>query len=243
MRDRWPDVTEGLDETDLLGDTKLRDETGRIMLTIYNIPVSIYTAKLRVVLRHKGLAFDEQPPPGGYRSEAYRKIVPSGNIPALIDGNVMLSDSEAIAEYLEEKHPEPTMMPQGLVPRAKARERGRFHDTRLEPALRAMYPLLKSRVATDLDDGFTELNRHLKALDLLLSTDGLPTRHLLLCDAGFVVTFEWLHHIERELGLKLTWPSSVVAYEKRLSSYPAVAEEVQHYRPAISEYLESTRSA
>lgn len=207
------------------------------MLKIYNVPVSIYTAKLRVTLRHKGLEFEELPPPGGYRSDAYRKIVPSGNIPTLLDGDVMLSDSEAIAEYLEEKHPTPSMMPQGLVPRAKARERGRFHDTRLEPALRAIYPLLKERAPDALRDGFAQINRHLKALELLLTTDGLPTRHLLLCDAGFAVTFEWLGQLERVLGLKLTWPSSVTAYKNRLSSYPAVEAELVHYRPAIEAYL------
>ncbi len=207
------------------------------MLTIYNIPVSIYTAKLRVVLRHKGLAWEELPPPGGYRSEVYRKIVPSGNIPTMLDGDVMLSDSEAIAEYLEEKHPEPAMMPVGLVPRAKARERGRFHDTRLEPALRAMYPLLKSRDPEALTAGFAEVNRHFAALELLLNTDGLPTRNLLLCDAGFAVTFEWLASLERALDMELEWPSSVVAYRKRLSSYPAIADELDHYRPAIRAYL------
>ncbi|MEN8892100.1 glutathione S-transferase family protein [Planktotalea arctica] len=207
------------------------------MLTIYNIPISIYTAKLRVVLRHKSLAWEELAPPGGYRSQAYRKIVPSGNIPTMMDGDVMLSDSEAIAEYLEEKHPEPSMMPMGLVPRAKARERGRFHDTRLEPALRAMYPLLKERDPEALNAGFSEINRHLKALELLLTTDGLPTRNLLLCDAGFAVTFEWLAALERALGLELEWPSSVVAYRKRLSSYPAVADELEHYRPSIRAYL------
>jgi len=190
-----------------------------------------------VTLRHKELAFEELPPPGGYRSDAYRKIVPSGNIPTMIDGDVMLSDSEAIAEYLEEKHPEPAMMPPGLVPRAKARERGRFHDTRLEPALRAMYPRLKERDAADLQAGFDEIDRHLQALELLLSTDGLPTRHLLLCDAGFAVTFEWLGQLERALDLKLVWPSSVTAYRKRLSSYPAVEAELTHYRPAIEAYL------
>lgn len=207
------------------------------MLTIYNIPVSIYTAKLRVVLRHKGLAWEELPPPGGYRSEAYRKIVPSGNIPTMIDGDVMLSDSEAIAEYLEEKHPEPAMLPHGLVPRAKARERGRFHDTRLEPALRAIYPLLKERDPEALQAGFLEVERHFAALELLLNTDGLPSAKLLLCDAGFAVTFEWLASLERVLGMELTWPSSVVAYRKRLSSFSAVADELEHYRPAIRAYL------
>lgn len=207
------------------------------MLTIYNIPVSIYTAKLRVVLRHKGLLWEELPPPGGYRSDAYRKIVPSGNIPTLIDGDVMLSDSEAIAEYLEEKHPDPAMLPKGLVARAKVRERGRFHDTRLEPALRAMYPLLKTRDPQALAQGFSEIDRHLAALDLLLRTDGLSTRDLMLCDAGFAVTFEWLVSLEDALSLDLNWPDAVGEYRQTLSKHAAVVDELAHYRPAIKAYL------
>ena len=48
------------------------------MLKVYAIPVSLYCAKLRIVLRHKGLAWEEVPPPGGYGSEDYKQVVPSG---------------------------------------------------------------------------------------------------------------------------------------------------------------------
>lgn len=207
------------------------------MLTIYNIPISIYTAKLRVVLRHKGLEWEELPPPGGYRSDAYRKIVPSGNIPTMLDGDVMLSDSEAIAEYLNEKHPDPAMLPEGVVPRAKAREKGRFHDTRLEPSLRAMYPLLKTREAGALEAGFSEINRHLAALDLLLSLEDWSQERLWLCDAGFAVTLEWLNALEQALSMTLEWPASVKAYQSRIGKTRAVQQELDHYRPAIKEYL------
>ena len=71
------------------------------MLTIYSVPVAVYSAKLHILLRHKGIPFEQLPPPGGYGSDAYRAIVPSGNIPAMIHDGFMLSDSEAIAEYLE----------------------------------------------------------------------------------------------------------------------------------------------
>lgn len=210
------------------------------MLTIYTVPVSIYTAKLRVVLRHKGLDWDELPPPGGYRSEAYRKIVPSGNIPTMIDGDLMLSDSEAIAEYLNEKHPEPAMLPDTISLRAKARERGRFHDTRLEPALRALYPLIKAvpHDRSAIDAGGGAVSGHLAALDLLLRTDTLPSGRLWLGDAGFAVTFEWLKALEAAIGLPLIWPDAVLKYDRALNDYPAVTDELAQYRPAIRAYLE-----
>lgn len=101
------------------------------MLTIYSVPVASYCAKLRIVLRNKNIIFNELPPPGGYGSNEYRKIVPSGNLPAMIHDDFMLSDSESIAEYLDEFFPSVAMMPNTIKLRAKAREFSRSHDTRL----------------------------------------------------------------------------------------------------------------
>ncbi len=109
------------------------------MLTIYTVPISLYCAKLRIVLRHKKLEWNEQPPPGGYGSDEYKAIVASGNLPALVDGSLLVADSEAIAEYLEEKYPDPAMLPSKPSHRAKARELSRFHDTRLEPEIRKLF--------------------------------------------------------------------------------------------------------
>ena len=109
------------------------------MLTVYAIPVSLYCAKLRILLRHKKLAWQELPPPGGYGSDEYKKIVASGNLPALLDGELMIADSEAIAEYLNEKFPDAPMLPVEIDKRARVRERSRFHDTRLEPEVRILF--------------------------------------------------------------------------------------------------------
>ena len=109
------------------------------MLTIYSVPISLYCAKLRIVLRHKKLEWNEQPPPGGYGSDEYKAIVASGNLPALVDGSLLVADSEAIAEYLEEKYPVPAMLPGEPSYRAKIRELSRFHDTRLEPEVRKLF--------------------------------------------------------------------------------------------------------
>ena len=116
------------------------------MLTIYAIPVSIYCAKVRLALRYKKLhnqfEWREEPPLGGYKSDEFKTIVPSGNLPAMVDGDLMLADSEAIAEYLNERYPNPPMLSDDIQLRAKQRELGRFHDTRLEPELRVLFPMI-----------------------------------------------------------------------------------------------------
>lgn len=53
------------------------------MLTVHAIPVGLYGAKLRILLRHKALAWHEEPPLGGYGSDAYKSIVFSENLAEL----------------------------------------------------------------------------------------------------------------------------------------------------------------
>ena len=141
------------------------------MLTIYSVPIAVYSAKLRILLRHKNIPFEQLPPPGGYGSDAYRAIVPSGNIPAMIHDGFMLSDSEAIAEYLEEAFPATPMLPDTPKLRAKAREFSRSHDTRLEPAVRAMYPQVayETRDTDAVNAGGAAISKQLASLALLLS--------------------------------------------------------------------------
>ena len=92
------------------------------MITLYNVPVSSYGAKVRIILAHKGIEWTELAPPDDYGSPAYRAVIPSGTVPAIIDGDLKLADSEAIAEYLDERVPSPLMMPADPVARARARE-------------------------------------------------------------------------------------------------------------------------
>ena len=110
------------------------------MLTIYSTPESLYCSKLRILLRHKQAQWQEITPDGGCGSKQYRDMIPSGTMPAMIDGDLVIADSEAIAEYLNEKIPHPAMLPESLTSRAKCRERSRFHDTRLEPEVRVLFP-------------------------------------------------------------------------------------------------------
>ena len=41
-------------------------------MILYAIPVSTYSAKVRIALGIKGIAYDMVPPPGGYSSPEYK---------------------------------------------------------------------------------------------------------------------------------------------------------------------------
>ena len=53
------------------------------MIILYGSPLSTYTAKVRLALNWRGLAFEEREPEGGYKSAAWSARVAMGTIPAL----------------------------------------------------------------------------------------------------------------------------------------------------------------
>ncbi|AGI71311.1 putative glutathione S-transferase-like protein [Octadecabacter arcticus 238] len=215
------------------------------MLTIYSVPVAVYCAKLRIMLRYKSIPFEQLPPPGGYGSDEYRAIVPSGNLPAMIHDGFMLSDSEAIAEYLEETFLDMPMLPNTVKLRAKAREFSRSHDTRLEPAVRAIYPQVAylTRDADAVQIGGLTISKHLSSLALLLEKNPMDTNKLWLCDCGFTVTFAWIRAFQDAVNLPVEWPQIVTDYEMRLKEFEVVSSELEAYRPAMDAYLEKAKPA
>jgi glutathione S-transferase/maleylpyruvate isomerase len=208
------------------------------MLTIYTVPISLYCAKLRIVLRHKELDWDEQPPPGGYGSDEYKSLVASGNLPALIDGSILIADSEAIAEYLDEKYPVPAMLPSNLGRKAKVRELSRFHDTRFEPELRKLF----ENISLDKRDiklnkiQATKINMRLTQLSNII--DSAPMK-LTLAHCGYPITFAWLDILAPLLSLSIKWPENIIKWRKEIESFPAISIELSDYRPKIKEWLDS----
>ncbi len=208
-------------------------------MLIYASDHSLYCAKLRILLQHKKLSFREVPPPGGAGSPTYLALVPSGNIPALVDENLTMTDSEAIAEYLEEKYPEIPMLPDTLVGRARSRERSRFSDTRLEPALRLTFPYVdpEMRDATAISIANTQINLRLHGLGIMLQQSELPRDRLWMGDLGTIVTLEWIALFEGTVVPKLEWPEAVQIYRSDMLKHQAVARVLATYRPAMLHYM------
>lgn len=209
------------------------------MLTLYTIPESLYCAKTRILLRHKGLTWRELPPPGGVGAADYKAIVPSGNLPALDHDGFVLTDSEAIAEYLDEVFPDPPMLGQGAQARARVRERARFHDTRLEPQLRALF----GHVAPDrhdraLFDRQADLvSQRLAQLARMLDAAPRPDLPLGLGDCGYPVTFAWIDAFAARLDLPIRWPAALAPWRAALEAQPAVADEMSDYAPHMEDWL------
>ena len=82
--------------------------------------------RTRIALSYKGLEWqaeliDLRAPASMQHTREFRAVNPQGLVPVLADGDVVLTQSLAIIEYLEETHPEPPLLPRTPVARAQVR--------------------------------------------------------------------------------------------------------------------------
>ncbi|MEZ5891733.1 MAG: glutathione S-transferase family protein [Parvularculaceae bacterium] len=101
------------------------------MITIIGSPISPYVKKVLTLLVMKGVAFEVDPITPFYGDDRFTKLSPLRRIPVLIDGDVVLNDSSVIAQYIEERWPEPSALPDTPAARAKARWLEEYSDSRI----------------------------------------------------------------------------------------------------------------
>ncbi len=82
--------------------------------------------RVRIALNLKGLAYqsiskDLRKQAGEHRQSDYLALNPQGLVPALGHDGLILVQSLAIIQYLEEKFPSPPLLPQGAADRARVR--------------------------------------------------------------------------------------------------------------------------
>lgn len=96
-------------------------------MKLYDYFRSSAAYRVRITLNLKGLSAEHVPvhlvrDGGEHRKAAFRSVNPQGLLPALeLDDGTVLAQSLAILEYLEETHPEPTLLPADPIARAKVR--------------------------------------------------------------------------------------------------------------------------
>ena len=90
-------------------------------MKLYDNPVSPYAFKVRVALYEKGIAFEKSEIASQADRSALLALNPRGEVPTLVDGDRVVTDSKVICAYLEERFPEPALLPADPAGRARAR--------------------------------------------------------------------------------------------------------------------------
>ncbi len=126
---------------------------------------------------------------GDHRRPEFLKLNPAGKIPVLVDGDVVLTESVAIALYLAEKYPDKGFLPTELAPRAQVRRWLLFAATELEQPLwrisRNTFPYPEEqRQPTDVGIASREFKEMVAVVD-----EHLRGREFLVGDGATVADF------------------------------------------------------
>ena len=216
-------------------------------LIFYALPQSPYCSKVRVALRIKDIDFTEAEPDGGsYQTTAYQQHVAAGSIPAIRIGDWVLHDSQAIIEYLEEIYPQPAIWSDEPQLRAAQRALVHYHDSRLEPAVRAFVPFIKQPESRDrtlqLEKAQDDLFDRLYRLDKLLAAPEfsgcwLGGQSPCVADWSLAITTQMaldiLDHLQREIRVA----DSINGLIEQAGKHKVIVDEMARLRGAVNSWL------
>jgi glutathione S-transferase len=140
------------------------------MLKLCGFPVSNYYNKVKLALLEKGVLFEEVLVyPSGDAAVASHS--PMGKVPFIFDDGLVLSESQAIIEYLEDVYPETPLYPRDAARAAKVREIIEVMELYLELPARRVYAeaFFGGKVAEDIKrEASVQLGKGVAALARLV---------------------------------------------------------------------------
>jgi len=186
------------------------------MLTLYDAARCPYCARVRIVLAEKGVEYEPVEIDLSDRPAWLYEKNATGRVPVVEEDGWVLPESSVIMEFLEERYPEPPLLPADPAERALSRVLIFRHD-----AFTAPYYALR-RGEAGADEAFA---RELEQLDGLLQQHAwLGGRDYGLADIAYV---PWVLRARDSLGVSLERYEALAGWVERLLERPAVAAEAQ----------------
>lgn len=201
-------------------------------MKLYQFPYSHYSAKVKIALLEKGLRFETPELTWEYlKSPEFLALNPLGKVPFLQDGDFGIGESEVIVEYLEERYPQPALLPATPEARARCRWLSRFHDLYLGPQLSTLYFALKDGRAAKPEFA-VEVDK-LHELVAMLEAQIKPAPYFLgsqftLADASLALAYVYIGMLSGAHGKPV--PESAMP---RLTAWFAAVKE----RPSVAQVL------
>ena len=185
------------------------------MMTLYSGSTCPYSHRCRIDLFEKDMDFEVIDVDMHNKPEEIASISPSGKTPVLVERDLILTESNIINEYIDERFPHPQLMPPDPVMRARARlvlfnfEHDLFtHVNTLEHSLGKA----SDKARTEIRDSLSQLSPILTKQKYLMNDE------FSMLDVAIAPLLWRLEHYGIELP-KVAAP--VLKYRERLFSRPA----------------------
>lgn len=211
-------------------------------MKLFNANLSPYASRVRIAIYAKNLPVEIAAPPGGTGSAEYKKLNPTGKVPALeVDGSV-IAESEVINEFLEDRFPTPALRPADPLARARMRLLGRFADLYLAPSLGALFGQMnpKTRDAKLVAEKLAELAQRLDQLEQLVAAAPYAAgAELTLADCALAPVFFFLTRLLPALGAPspLDGRPKLAKVGATVAQHPAVSKVMAEMGTAMAERM------
>ena len=203
-----------------------------MQLYIGNKNYSSWSMRPWVLLKQAGIPFEEIKlrfdafsPESKFKTELAR-ISPAGRVPVLVDGDLAVWDTLAIAEYVAERFPEKKLWPQDAKARARARSVcAEMHSgfgalrSHLPMNIEAALPEVGARLLAEQAGVRDDLARLVGMWSALLEASGGP---MLLGAFGIADAF-FAPVVMRLNTYRLPVPAPIAAYMQRVTALPSVS--------------------
>lgn len=90
-------------------------------MKIYGVALSPYTRKIKMALNEKGVDYEVVSTDTIEDITELHRLNPRGEVPTVVDGEVVITDSTIALQYFEEQYPDPPLLPADPKLRVKAR--------------------------------------------------------------------------------------------------------------------------
>jgi glutathione S-transferase len=210
-------------------------------MKLYNAYLSNFASKCRISIYEKKAPVEIATIPGGdLKSAEYLKLNPLGKIPSLDTGNGVIAESETINEFLEDKFPEPALLPKDAEGRARARTISRFHDLYLEPPMRALFPQLAvaEKDTKLIGEKLADIATRLDQLEAMIGAPYATGSQFTLGDAALVPTFFFLNALLPLFGAKgpLDGHPKIAAWWAEVQKKESVQKVLAEQGEAMAKY-------
>ena len=125
------------------------------MFRFFHAPLSPFCRKVRLVLSEKKLEFELIEEKYWEKREDFLALNPFGQVPVLQNSEITLAESSAICEYLNEKFPDPELLPNNIEDRAEVRRLVSWFDDKFnrEVTQKLVYERITKKI---IGEGFPE---------------------------------------------------------------------------------------
>lgn len=125
------------------------------MFRFFHVPLSPFCRKVRLVLSEKKLEFELIEEKYWEKREDFLALNPFGQVPVLQNSEITLAESSAICEYLNEKFPDPELLPNNIEERAEVRRLVSWFDDKFnrEVTQKLVYERITKKI---IGEGFPE---------------------------------------------------------------------------------------